>query len=202
MSQRSNALIYILLLCGLLVFAVEANSAQPRDADVAGPSEEPGGKSVKGYQVIIERNLFLLLGTDLEAQQTVSDFNKLALTVMYDDGRSKALFVNKKTGQVSYVAEGEILDSGAQVAEISDKSAKLVKDGQEMMRGMNVIYTGSSDRSRRRRPADERERRVQEQSGTERTTVPQSGQKFKVGTPEWREAFKKRKLEELGIYRE
>jgi hypothetical protein len=26
--------------------------------------------------------------------------------------------------------------------------------------------------------------------------------KFKVGTPEWREAFKKRKLEQLGIYQE
>jgi hypothetical protein len=91
------------------------------------------------------------------------------------------------------------MEDGAQVVEISEKLVKLVKDGQEMVQSLSVFYIGSSDKSRPPRPPQKRmgEQKELKAPKTEKARSSQPRQKFKVGTPEWREAFKKRKLEEL-----
>jgi hypothetical protein len=125
----------------------------------------------------------------------VSEF-KLTLTSIYDNGKKKALFVNRTTGQTSYASEGEKLEDGAQVVTISEKSVKLLKDGQEMLQSLSVLYIGSSDKSRPPQEGMGEQKELKEPI-TDKAGVSKPRQRFKVGTPEWREAFKKRKLEEL-----
>jgi hypothetical protein len=65
-----------------------------------------------------------------------------------------------------------------------------------MVQSLSVFYIGSSDKSR---PPQERmgEQKELKAPTTEKARPLQPRQRFKAGTPEWREAFKKRKLEEL-----
>jgi len=173
---------------------------QSHNTSENGHLSENNEEFMQRYRIIIEKNLFMPLGTDLEVKNTVIDFNKPVLILMYDDGQKKSLLTNQETSISQYVSEGENLESGTQVVEISEKSVKLSKEGHEITKNMDSAYMSSFYAPYQNKYSSEQQGRDGIPKSDENNILPI--ERFKPGTNEWREALKKRKLMELGIYME
>jgi hypothetical protein len=185
-AMRFLQSLYLMILAFLLLSPISMTIAL--GAIVEEDALERPDERIDRYRNVVDRSLFLPLGTVFEQPGKATEF-KLMLTIVYDDGDRKALFRNSRTGQTSYIREGEKLPDGTQIIEILPKKVKMVRDGQELFQGLTPGFS-TSPRSTSRQEENKKLGKVNGES-----KLPPL--KSRPGTPEWREEFRKRKVEQL-----